>query len=227
MTLQLFDERSGFSRLDESVTTRYATPKYWQVENFKIPNGTAGTKNGIDNEPGYNCLMLGVWNDRGGNQEGSLADARIYRRLHLEAGTYTMQAQYQTCHQMNPSAYMFASNVLSTTRTIPRKALASIAINKAGANIGEWQQITFSINEPQDIYVGWQANLKEGSENQEFRVKSVRLLYEPQSGGGDGIIDIKSVPTSKVSRYYNLKGQQLSEAPEHGLYIENGRKVLK
>ena len=44
VTLPLLYERSNFSRLDENVTTRFATPKYWQVENFKIPNGTDGVK---------------------------------------------------------------------------------------------------------------------------------------------------------------------------------------
>ena len=226
VTLQLLDERSNFSRLDGSVTTRFATPKYWQVENFKIPNEADGIKNGIDNYPGYSCLMLGVWDDRSGNQEGNLSDARIYRKLHLDAGVYTMQAEYQTSYSISPDAYMFASTKLLATHDIPAKSLARLAINKAGVDDGKWYSISFSIKESQDVYVGWQANLEEGSETQEFRVKDIRMLYEPWQIE-DAVIAVKNTPAGQDTHYYNLKGQQLSDAPQHGLYIKNGRKVLK
>ena len=63
--------------------------------------------------------MLGVWDDRSGNQEGNLSDARIYRKLHLDAGVYTMQAEYQTSYSMSPDAYMFASTKLLPRMTFP------------------------------------------------------------------------------------------------------------
>mgnify|MGYP000395214936 FL=1 len=127
---------------------------------------------------------------------------------------------------MSPDAYMFASTKLLATHDIPAKSLARLAINKAGVDDGKWYSISFSIKESQDVYVGWQANLEEGSETQEFRVKDIRMLYEPWQIE-DAVIAVKNTPAGQDTHYYNLKGQQLSDAPQHGLYIKNGRKVLK
>lgn len=227
VTLQYLVERSDFSRLDESVTTRFATPKYWTVENFKIPNGDNGTKNGIDKDPGFDCLMLGIWVDRELNEEGDLSDARIYRKLSLEPGTYSMQVHYQHHWNMTPKAYLFASTEILGTSAIPGKALAYVRINEADGEGNEWQTIVFSVDEAQDVYVGWQADLNDGNDAQEFRVRDVRLLYLPKQTG-DAVRSTRSL-RSKTSgtHYYNLNGQELNGAPSRGLYIEDGRKVLK
>ena len=226
VTLPFLYERSNFSRLDENVTTRFATPKYWQVENFKIPNGAEGVKNGIDNHPGYNCLMLGVWQDRSRNQEGSLADARIYRKLYLEPGTYTLKVQFQTSYGLTSSAYMFAATELMTTKKLVRNSLAKYSLNKVGEKDERWRSITFMVDRPQDIYVGWQASLNLGGETQEFRVKEVQLLYSPKQGG-DAVSSAKTGFVSEEGRLYNLQGQKLSKEPHRGIYIKNGRKILK
>ena len=226
VTLPFLYERSNFSRLDENVTTRFATPKYWQVENFKIPNGTDGVKNGIDNYPGYDCLMLGVWQDRSNNQEGSLADARIYRKLYLEPGTYTLKVKFQTSYSMTSSAYLFAATELMPTRQLARNSLAKLSLNSVGVEDERWRSITFTTDTPQDIYVGWQASLNTGSETQEFRVKELQMLYSPKQGG-DAVSSVKTDLVSGEDHLYNLTGQKLGKEPHRGIYIKNGRKILK
>ena len=227
LTVEMLVEAADFSRTPDTRNgKRFGKPANWIVTNFNIPNGSEGVKQGLDAYEGTEALMLGVWDDRSGNQEGNLSDARIYRKLHLDAGVYTMQAEYQTSYSMSPDAYMFASTKLLATHDIPAKSLARLAINKAGVDDGKWYSISFSIKESQDVYVGWQANLEEGSETQEFRVKDIRMLYEPWQIE-DAVIAVKNTPAGQDTHYYNLKGQQLSDAPQHGLYIKNGRKVLK
>ena len=227
LTVEMLVEAADFSRTPDTRNgKRFGKPCNCIVTIIIIPNGCEVCMLGLDAYEGTEALMLGVWDDRSGNQEGNLSDARIYRKLHLDAGVYTMQAEYQTSYSMSPDAYMFASTKLLATHDIPAKSLARLAINKAGVDDGKWYSISFSIKESQDVYVGWQANLEEGSETQEFRVKDIRMLYEPWQIE-DAVIAVKNTPAGQDTHYYNLKGQQLSDAPQHGLYIKNGRKVLK
>ena len=104
LTEEILIEASDFSRLDPSVTTRFATPANWSVENFRIPNGGDGIKNGIDRHPGYDCLSIGIWNDLGNNEEGNPANARLYRTVTLQPGRYYFGAQYNTTYSLNEKA---------------------------------------------------------------------------------------------------------------------------
>lgn len=137
LTVEMLVEAADFSRTPDTRNgKRFGKPANWIVTNFNIPNGSEGVKQGLDAYEGTEALMLGVWDDRSGNQEGNLSDARIYRKLHLDAGVYTMQAEYQTSYSMSPDAYMFASTKLLATHDIPAKSLARLAINKAGVDDG-------------------------------------------------------------------------------------------
>lgn len=104
--------------------------------------------------------------------------------------------------------------------------LAKCSLNKVGEKDERWRSITFMVDRPQDIYVGWQASLNLGGETQEFRVKEVQLLYSPKQGG-DAVSSAKTGFVSEEGRLYNLKGQKLSKEPHRGIYIKNGRKILK
>src|SRR5574344_1504079 len=170
-------ESEKFSRADASVTTRFASPLNWTVENFKIPNGNSGTKNGIDKYPGYDCLSIGIWDDKQNNEDGDISNARIYRAVHLQAGRYYFGAQYNTTYSMNDKGYIFAASNTLNTSEIPTQSIAYYAINHAGENDGLWHGVSFTLDKEQDVVLGFQVDLTNGSNEQEFRAKAVKLLY--------------------------------------------------
>lgn len=177
MTESLLKEKKDFSRKPDTET-RFGTPANWNVDNFHIPNGKDGTKNGIDRYTGRNSLMLGVWDDRQNAKSADLKNARIYRTIRLEPGTYYFGASFNTVYNLN-AAYIFASESPLPTDAIPGKALAwqNIGVNA----IPDSKQITgvrFTIDKPKTLYIGFQADLSQGSPTQEFRVEEVCLLGE-------------------------------------------------
>ena len=220
ITVEMLKETDNFARAT-AVTTRFAQPKYWTVENFKIPNGGDGTKNGLDRYSGEDALMLGIWNDRSSNQSGSLANARIYQQIHLDAGRYYFGARYNANYQLY-KAYVFASTELLATTKIPTESLAFDDISTCGMD-GMFYGIYFTLTEPQDIYVGFQANLSSGSETQEFRAEAVRLLslpYDPPS------VIRPILQTGDNGDIYDLTGRKLPDNnPSRGFYIVNGKKI--
>ncbi len=177
ITTEILIEASDFSRLDETVTTRFATPLNWTVENYKIPNGDDGTKNGIDNYPGYDCLMLGIWDDKDYNEDGSLSNARIYRSVSLKAGRYFFGAIYETTYNLSDEAYIFAAPSTINSSEMSISSIAYYPINRTANWSDELKGIFFTLEEDQTLILGFQANLRTGNNQQEMRVKEVRLLY--------------------------------------------------
>ena len=169
-------QAKGFSRLNPSVTTRFATPLNWTVENFYIPNGGDGIKNGLDKYSGKEALMLGVWNDRDANQEGDLSNARIYRKVHLEAGRYYFGAAYNALYQLSDNAYIFASDKVYDTYELADKSIAFARLNK-GKTDGSFYGAYFTLEKEQDVVLGFQIDLLDGSATQEVRADEVMLLY--------------------------------------------------
>ena len=168
-------EAKGFARADESVRTRFAAPRNWTVENFRIPNGRNGVRGGLDKYPGQDCLMLGVWNDRNDNQEGDLKNARIYRTVTLEPGKYYFGAKYETASGLSEEVYMYAAKANVATSDIPEASLAFARLNSATTN-GNFYGITFVVKKKQEVVLGFQADLTKGSATQEFRASEVELL---------------------------------------------------
>ena len=174
-TTEYLIEANNFTRKEETGT-RFAAPLNWTVENFRIPNGGDGVKNGLDNYEGNDALMLGVWNDRDANEEGDLSNARIYRTVHLEAGRYYFGGAYNALYQLSDQAYIFAADATSDTYDLEGKSIAFVRLNKGKTN-GEFYGIYFTIEEDMDVTLGFQVNLFEGSATQEVRVDDVKLLY--------------------------------------------------
>ncbi len=182
ITVKYLNEVRNFSR-ETNTTTRFGKPKYWNVENFNIPKGGDGTKQGIDKYPGYNTLMLGLWNDATGNIE----DAKIYRKVTLPAGKYYFGASYQTMFKTQ-NAYIFASKTLPTVPDIDLKALAFHNIT-TGYDVSKGEEndndsifgIKFTIAEETELNLGWVCDLTASNTN-EFRVKEVVLLRILQDG---------------------------------------------
>ena len=173
VTEQYLIEASDFTRA-EGGEQRFGRPEHWTVENFNIPNGGDGTKQGLDKYEGRDALMLGIWNDAASNQEGDLSDARIYRHIRLEAGSYYFGAAFNACYQVSPHAYMFVSTELYGTHEIPGNALAYYALAEATNNM-QWHGLNFTLAEDTDLYIGFQMDLTSGSTTQEIRAEEVAL----------------------------------------------------
>ncbi len=217
-------EASGFSREDKSVSTRFAKPEFWTVENFSIPNGGDGTKQGLDKYPGYDCLMLGIWGDRGNNEEGDLSNARIYQKVHLEAGRYYFGNTFQTRYNLS-KAYLFASSEPLATDAIEQESLAWLDISTGGETT-VFNGIFFTLEEAQDVCLGFQANLAAGAGEQEFRANQV-VLYDYNISTG---IDTKEAldADNTPAEIYSLQGIRLQSVPQHGIYIiRKGNKTSK
>lgn len=174
VTAKYLVEAENFSRKDGG-DKRFGTPANWTVENFSIPNGDAGVKNGLDKHTGRESLMLGVWNDRRASQKGDLSNARIYRTVRLEPGKYFFGAAYNTVYSFTGNAYMFASNGVLNTSDIAAKSIACSLLSDASAD-GKFYGISFTLDKAQTVTLGFQADLSVGSRTQEFRAEKVKLL---------------------------------------------------
>ena len=175
-TTEYLIESTGFKRSD-SGSSRFGTPAYWTVENFSIPqNNSNGTKNGIDNYPGTNCLMLGVWSGEDKEPTTDISNARIYKKVTLPAGKYFFAATYNAAYQLNNEAYIFATTELSETNDIPQKSLAFYELSKCLSGDNKYYGIEFRLEEETEVYLGWQINLNNGSRTQEMRVQGVSLI---------------------------------------------------
>ncbi len=174
MTIDKLIERWNFKRAEGS--TRFGRPANWIVENYKIPNGGDGVKQGLDRYSGVDALSLGIWNDRSANIEGNLANARIYRKVTLPKGLYFFGATYNTTYNISDRAYMFVSDNLSTTSSLPDTATAFYRVNQCAESGTDYYGLWFYVDAEHDVYLGWQADLSGGSETQEFRATKVTLL---------------------------------------------------
>jgi alpha-L-fucosidase len=201
VTIDVLSEVDNFSRSEEgSLGVRYGTPLYWTVENYNIPAGGQGNRNGIDSYPGYDCLSLGVWNDAGSNTDGNLANARIYQRVTLQPGRYYFGASYNTTYAISDESYIFVASETMPTADIPENSIAYYHINKApDNNDGSWHGLFFTLEEEAEVVIGFQSNLAKGSSTKEFRVKGVKLLYYGE------------ITYAKLEQLINLLGEQLKE----------------
>ncbi len=173
LTASLLGANKNFPRQDANTTSRFGTPKNWTVENFRIPCGRDGVKNGLDKNPGYDCLMLGVWDDRQ-RAESDLTNARIYKKVHLKPGRYYFGASYETHYNLSDD-YIFVSDRLLPNADIPAKAICHWPISQSPKDAKTLSGITFEVKKEGDYYLGFQANLADGSTQQEFRANKVML----------------------------------------------------
>ena len=217
-------ETNRFSRVSgQSTSSRYGTPANWTVENYKIPAGGDGTRNGLDRYPGYDCLTLGVWGDRQNNIEGDLKNARVYRKLSLGAGNYYFGATYEANYQLN-EAYIFAANQTLETSDIPELSIAYDKIADAGINNnGSYRGIYFELPEEQEVILGFQADLAGGAAEQEFRASKVQLI---RFGTPDAIRSIESGQVKTSHTQYDLNGRRIPFSHQKGISIIDGQKVL-
>lgn len=166
------DNYQNIRRKDVSYK-RFGIPTYWETKNFYIPqNNNDGTKQGIDQYPGYNTLMMGVWDDAS-KASGDLTNAMLYRCVTLPAGKYFFGASYESLYKIN-EGYMFASAELPDVENM-KNCIAYSSAKDASAD-DEFYGITFTLNEDTKLYLGWINNFKDGATTQEFRIKDLTLL---------------------------------------------------
>lgn len=227
ITEEYLIERADFTRADQTVATRFATPANWTVENFLIDKGGEGVKNGIDKYPGYNCLSIGIWDDLGNNEEGDAANARLYRKVTLPAGKYYWGAEYNTTYNMSSRAYIFAAEETLSSEEIPTKSVAYYPINKAADNDGLFHGVYFTLDEPKEIVLGFQADLTSGASCQEFRAKGV-VLYGYSYGDPSGVDNVAADGGEGDVHVYSVSGVRLNSISGQGLYIvRKGNKAVK
>lgn len=172
MTRSVLVEAENFSG---TLGGRYGSLTNWTVENYNIPKGGDGNRQGLDNYGGTRGISLGVWDDRGSNK-GDLSNARIYRKVMLKPGTYYFGAAYNSLYGCSEKAYMFVSTKLSTTDKLCDESIAWYQVNTAKEG-SDLYGLYFRIAEEQEVYIGWQADLNNGSAQQEFRATKVQF-YE-------------------------------------------------
>ena len=171
-TAQLI-EASNFAASD--MGNRFGTPENWTVENYAIQMTNGDTKNGIDSYPGHNTLMLGRWKSEEVQPiTTDIQNARIYRTVHLEPGTYYFGQLLETSYNLPETSYLFVATRPLATQEVEDEAIAFAHTSQAA--VGKWFGLSFYIDEEQDVVLGWQADLTSGSTEQEFRVKEVKLL---------------------------------------------------
>ena len=148
--------------------------------------------------------MLGVWNDAGSNTQGSLTNARIYRKVTMPAGKYYFGAAYNTTYNINSQAYMFVSQQLSETADIPSQSITYYPISSCTGDL-RILGLYFQLDEETEVYIGFQANLLNGSATQEFRAERVALYMpkevEERHAEAHGWKKIYSMPDD-VSQYF-------------------------
>ena len=174
VTIDYLVEAEDFTR-SGGGNDRFGDPMYWTVENFNIPqSNNDGVKAGLDKYSGKEALYLGLWDDRQNNDEGDLTDARIYRKVTLPAGSYYFGAGYNTHYNLSVNAYMFVADALYGTADLPQQSIAYYPISEASEDrqlCGLW----FKLDEEQEVYIGFQADLQNGAGEQEFRAEKVAL----------------------------------------------------
>ena len=166
-------EKKDFAR-KVAGDTRFGAPKHWKVDNYGVPNGREGVKQGIDRHPGYDCLMLGVWSDRNNATVADMSNARIYRKVRLEAGKYYFGASFESHYNLGGDGFIFAAKGLCDTEDIATRAIASAPVSAAPTR--GFYGINFTLPTAQEVVLGFQADLQHGAETKEMRAKEVVLL---------------------------------------------------
>ncbi len=168
LTSEVLVEGEDFSGM---LGGRYGKLTHWISENYSIDKGNDGVRNGLDNYGNRRGISLGIWDDKGSNQ-GDLTNARIYRKVTLQPGTYYFGAAYNSLYGCNDMAYMFVSKELSSTEELPGKSMACYQVNTAKEG-EDLYGLYVQIEEEGEYYIGWQMNLNNGSNQQEFRAVKV------------------------------------------------------
>lgn len=200
------------------------------MENYDIPSNTEGVRGGLDRWPGTDHLTLGVWNDKqNAPATADISNARLYRLVELQAGSYFFGGIYNTIYNLGES-YMFASSEPLSTGDIAGKAIAYMRITECASDSKFWG-IYFTLDEPQEVLLGWQADLLNSSATQEFRVEKVKLAaYTPISPDPEPDTSVTNMEQGAATpTVYTLQGVHVAtplQALPRGIYIVDEKKHI-
>ena len=195
------------------------------MENYNIRSNSEGVRGGLDRWPGTDHLTLGVWDDKqNASAEVDITNARVYRLVELPAGSYFFGATYETIYNLGES-YVFAASETLATSSIPQQSVAYMRIAECASD-GQFWGLRFTLDEPQAVLLGWQADLLNSSNTQEFRVAKVKLATYTSP---DTDIEHLEHATPSMPTIYTLQGTRVAApllALPQGIYIVNGKKVV-
>lgn len=238
VTKTYLHESRAFARADQERTTsgeyyRFGKPKYWNVENYLINEGSDGTKQGIDNYPGYNCLQLGRWEESASQMtDADHENQRLYQRVTLPAGRYFLGAAYHYIDKsrVGTRAYLTVSHEPLSTADVRSKALAWGTLSSVSDD-GAVYGVRFCLEEEQEVVLGWQMDGR--SEHSEFRCSQVQLLLYPQTNGVGEQAECKMYHGKWPGAVYDLSGRRIGNSTsdilhshQQGLCLVNGKKVF-
>ena len=174
LSADYISNNTNIQRSDDPVANyyRFGTPANWTPSNFSIPTSYDGTKQGIDTWPGYNCLHLEKWGTEAASDGVDLSKAILYRKVCLPAGKY--QFSETTNYAEGEQVYLFAA----TQPLTYSENGDAIAYTSAAWTSGT-TSIVFSLDEAQDVYLGFNANL--AGNQTSWRFSEVGLKVENQS----------------------------------------------
>jgi len=212
---------TAIKRKDISYT-RFGAPGNWTVDNFNIPQtNTDGTKKGIDKFPGYNTLMMGVWNDVGQSTKDA-SNSKIYHKVKLPAGKYFFGANYETIYNLGKT-YIFASKVIPDLSSVETTSLAFHNIGSDLAN-GSMFGVEFNLTEETELYIGWIGNYLTPA-TQEFRVKEISLLNVlSETDNYSELNAVSAEPGKNISLMMNQYARVYNA--DYALTIENSGYLL-
>ena len=143
--------------------------------------------------------------------------------MNLEEGNYYFGATYEANYQLN-QAYIFAASEPLATADIPTLAMAYAPISDAGKDNTTFNGIYFELDRPQDILLGFQANLNGGADQQEFRASKVTLIRYTLP---DGIHPILQSHTTQPYTIFDLSGRPTpnNQMKEKTINLVDGQKV--
>jgi hypothetical protein len=172
ITVRYLNEARNFARSDEPVNNqykRYGQLKNWTVENLGIDMGSNGINNGADQYNGMCEINMDQW------YNGFIGkDSKIYRKITLPAGRYGFNAYATSCYGMEEgSTYMFVSKELPTTDNIATLESCNYINIAKYARLG-WWGIEFTLEQEEDVYLGWCADFTTG--NYELRISDIQLV---------------------------------------------------
>lgn len=214
----------NIQRKDRSYR-RFGIPTYWDVAEFEIENGNEGVKQGIDSYPGYNCLMLGVWDDQF-YSFGKLADTRIYRQVALPVGKYFFGAAYNAIYN-TAKTYMFAAPTPVTAAQTEKQAIAFYSLENTPES-DDLYGLTFELKESTTLYLGWNSDLTTHNQK-EFRAKTIGLYRYADPTGITEIPAADGVAEGPIT-VYDLQGRVCPglDSAKPGIYlVKQGRTVKK
>lgn len=151
-------------------------------------------------------------------------------RLALEPGNYTLSYSV-VGYKSTPGVTFYLKKTSGTSvKTLSSKPTVYVSANGSSSRITKTTDkvLDFEIKTSGNYVLNWTVAQATGGLN-EVLLGNVRLIKHDEQ---DGIVDIPLFPGNEVigvgdGQYYDLSGRKVANPVSHGIYVKNGKKVLK